>query len=204
MRKTIRAVFSDLDGVIRLFPKKRDEQIEKKFNIESGLISRTAFSPSLLDPAITGKITDEAWRQSIADSLAKFIEQSVAKEIVALWTNFSGELDPSTFDLIKSLGEKYKLGVITNATTRLPHDLKALEIESSFPKIFNSSSIGFFKPDQRIFKYALKDFGVEPEESVFIDDSKSHVESAKSLGFKTHHYQTFNGLDEFIRREGLL
>ena len=204
MKKTIRAIFSDLDGVIRLFPKKRDEQIEKQFKIESGLISRTAFHPSLLDPAITGKVTDETWRQSIAESLTKFIDQHTAKEVVDHWTNFSGELDTNTFALIKSLGEKYKLGLITNGTTRLPHDLKVLAIDRSFQTIFNSSSIGFFKPDPRIFQYALKNFAVEPSESVFIDDSKSHVESAKSLGFKTHHYQTFGDLHEFVRSEGLL
>lgn len=204
MKKPIRAIFSDLDGVIRLFPKTRDEQIEKKFKIESGLISKTAFHPSILDAAISGKITDETWRDSIADSLSKFIDSSIAKEVVTDWTNFSGKLDPDTFALIKSLGEKYKLGLITNATTRLPHDLKALGIDGSFQTIFNSSSIGFFKPDPRIFEYALKSFGVEPSESVFIDDSKSHVESAKSLGFKTHHYQTFGDLHAFIRSEGLL
>lgn len=204
MRKSIHAVFTDLDGVIRLFPTKRDEQIEKEFKIEPGLISKMAFNPTLLELAITGKITDEDWRQSIVDTLSKFTDRDIAKKVIEQWSNFSGVLDLNTFDLIKSLEEKYKLGLITNATTRLSHDLKILGIETSFQQIFNSSTIGFCKPDPRIFEYALKDFGVEAVDSVFIDDSKSHIESAKLLGFKTHHYRTYDDLFEFIRSEELL
>lgn len=204
MKKVIRAVFSDLDGVIRLFPKIRDEQIEKKFNFEQGLIFKTAFQPRLLNDAITGKSTDEEWRQSIVNNLTKFTDQKSARAAVDLWSNFSGELNVNTYQLIKSLGGKYKLGLITNATTRLPQDLEALGIESTFQIIFNSSRIGFFKPDPRIFEYALKSFEVKASESVFIDDSRSHIESANALGFKTHHYQSYEDFVEFIKSEGLL
>jgi glucose-1-phosphatase len=48
------------------------------------------------------------------------------------------------------------------------------------------------KPDRRIFETAIKQFGLKPEKTVYIDDLPPNVESASSLGFKAIRYDLAN------------
>ena len=41
------------------------------------------------------------------------------------------------------------------------------------------------KPGTDIFLYAFNQFGIDPKESVFIDDLPENVATAKSLGMET-------------------
>ena len=62
------AILVDLDGVIRHW-KPSDESIETAFSLPAGSIRRAAFSPEIVDLAITGAIADEEWRERIAEKL---------------------------------------------------------------------------------------------------------------------------------------
>jgi epoxide hydrolase-like predicted phosphatase len=44
------------------------------------------------------------------------------------------------------------------------------------------------KPDRRIFETAIEQFGVRPENTVYIDDLPANVDSALNLGFKAIRY----------------
>lgn len=44
-----------------------------------------------------------------------------------------------------------------------------------------SSILGVFKPDEKMYKTALDELGIEPEEAFFIDDSPKNIEGAKVL-----------------------
>ena len=48
------------------------------------------------------------------------------------------------------------------------------------------------KPDPAIFGLLIERFGIEPEKTLFIDDSLANVQSAAAIGFQTWHY---NGED---------
>lgn len=68
-----------------------------------------------------------------------------------------------------------------------------LPLNAYFDKLYTSYEIGITKPDRRIFDYMLRDSGIRPEESLFIDDGEKNIEVARSLGF--HTYQPRNGED---------
>ena len=53
-----------------------------------------------------------------------------------------------------------------------------------------SAEEGIVKPDERIYQIALDKLGVEPEETVFLDDLRVNVEAARQLGIKA--VQFFN------------
>jgi putative hydrolase of the HAD superfamily len=59
-----------------------------------------------------------------------------------------------------------------------------------FHGIVISGEIKLVKPDKAIFGHLIERFGLTPEKTVFIDDSLANIESAASLGFKTHHFTT--------------
>ena len=44
------------------------------------------------------------------------------------------------------------------------------------------------KPDPAIYRIACEQFGIEPATTFFIDDLLPNIETARALGFRTHHY----------------
>jgi putative hydrolase of the HAD superfamily len=60
-----------------------------------------------------------------------------------------------------------------------------------------SHELGLRKPDPAIYRAALKLSGTKAEETVFVDDLKPNVESAKKLGFQAIR---FRGAEDLRRR----
>ena len=199
----IRAILTDFDGVNRHFPRSRDEQIEREHGLAFGTLERIAFQPQLLNPAITGKVSDEEWRSSIKVDLAKIVDEATAHSAVSKWSDFPGVIDRDVLDFILAHMEHGPVALLTNATSRLNRDLLLLGIQDVFSMIFNSSEIGHFKPDPKIFEHACLKLRCQPGEILFIDDSASHIESARSMGFIVHQYRDLQGFKRFSDEIGI-
>ena len=64
-----------------------------------------------------------------------------------------------------------------------------------FEKDYYSHLMGMRKPNKDIFEYVLEEHGLLAEETVFIDDSPQHLETAKALGM---HTILFNNPEELM------
>ncbi|HEY1299084.1 MAG TPA: HAD family phosphatase [Stellaceae bacterium] len=60
------------------------------------------------------------------------------------------------------------------------------------------------KPDPRIFDLAVRRFGLEPAQTLFVDDSPVNTAAAARLGFRTHHFVDPAGLRRELAAHGLL
>lgn len=58
--------------------------------------------------------------------------------------------------VLKTLRERYRLGIIANQGKDLLDRLERFGILDNFEIIINSTDIGFSKPDLRIFQVALE------------------------------------------------
>jgi glucose-1-phosphatase len=76
---TIRAILTDLDGVLRHFPKERDAAIEYEFHLPPGILSKTAFQTGLLYSAVTGQITNSGEIRLWILSLRKLTDHTMHK-----------------------------------------------------------------------------------------------------------------------------
>jgi len=56
---------------------------------------------------------------------------------------------------------------------------------SAFRGIVISGQIQLMKPERAIFDYLLQRYGLDPSETIFIDDHAPNVEAAQSLGIHT-------------------
>lgn len=80
-----------------------------------------------------------------------------------------------------------KLGVVSNFDERLPLVLSCLSLQNYFDFVVTSISARAEKPDSMIFKHALKQAGVSPEESIHIGDSlEEDFIPAKSVGIQPY------------------
>lgn len=97
------------------------------------------------------------------------------------------KLFPETIDVLKELRKrKFKLGVISNFDSRVYSVMKSLKILEYFDTVTISSETGFAKPQQGIFKAAIKATGVAPSRILYIGDSLDNdVEAGAAAGLHT-------------------
>ena len=60
------------------------------------------------------------------------------------------------------------------------------------------------KPDPKLYYVLLDRFNINPEETLFIDDSAHNIDTAKLLGFETIHYTPEINLEDKLKEMGML
>jgi 8-oxo-dGTP diphosphatase len=87
---------------------------------------------------------------------------------------------------LKTLSEKYKIGIIANQTLGTEKRLENLGILQYINLVIASAEEGVAKPDRRIFEIALNRANCIPEQSVMIGDRiDNDIIPAKAIGMKT-------------------
>ncbi len=91
-----------------------------------------------------------------------------------------------SLQILEALRKKYKLGVISNFYGNLDIVLRELLMRNSINSVVDSKSVQIRKPDPEIYKYAVNQCGLTPEQCVMVGDSyRQDIEPAKSIGMKT-------------------
>ena len=102
------------------------------------------------------------------------------------WSHDKERLFPEVRLVLKTLGERYRLGIIANQGKGLLDRLERFGILDNFEIIINSTDIGFSKPDLRIFQVALEKANIEPSKAVYVGDRVDNDRvPAKKLGMRT-------------------
>jgi HAD superfamily hydrolase (TIGR01509 family) len=79
-------------------------------------------------------------------------------------------IHPGTAQQLQQIGERYPIGVISNADGRIENVLRACGIADCFRTITDSGLVGYEKPHPEIFRHALKQMNAAPEESLYVGD----------------------------------
>lgn len=186
MKKSYKAVFFDLDGVLTTNHSgsgQTNTYLGKKFGIEPDLI-RSVGSKYHSDISL-GKATFDAF----LDDLSKTIDQNVTmKDFEEAFR--STPRNESMFELASEMKEKGLLiGVITDNNKERFEILKeTLGLTTLFDTLVTSADVGAFKDDEMIFKAALTDAEVEPALCIFIDNKERNLLAAADLGMHTIHF----------------
>lgn len=199
-----RALLVDLDGVIRHWRGQGNPEIERDTGLPPGAIRTAAFSTDLLLPAISGRVSDEEWRQTIVARLAAGFPGADAAGAIARWSEPPGEIDGAVLALLERCRAHATIVLVTNATSRLDRDLARLGIAGAFDAIVNSSVVGHVKPAPEIFAAALAAAGVPANVAFFVDDKAEFVEAAATLGISGHCFRDHASLRDALTAQRLL
>jgi HAD superfamily hydrolase (TIGR01509 family) len=96
-------------------------------------------------------------------------------------------LTPGLKELIE-WGKKHQLkqAVVTNAPRKnAEFMLSVLKLDKVFDRVFLSEDIGIGKPDPAPYIYALKEFGLDPDQAIAFEDSPLGIQSATAAGILT-------------------
>ena len=97
------------------------------------------------------------------------------------------KIDADAEATLKSLKEKYRLGMVSNFA--IPECVLKLLNEGGIEKLFDviviSGAVNRRKPHEEIFKSTLKLMHLKPSEAVFVGDTiDADIEGAKAVGMK--------------------
>jgi len=132
-----------------------------------------------------GKVSPQEFFQTIKEHFGLSLSFD---QFIPIWTDiFSENIEVS--QIILSQKGRWRLGLLSNTDPLHFHSiLSKFPIMRAFDKWILSYEIGFKKPAVEIFQAAIAWAAVEPLKILFIDDLKSHVEAAISLGMQGIHF----------------
>jgi putative hydrolase of the HAD superfamily len=136
---------------------------------EKGLISPTEFRDEVrkhINKPVTDEMIDHAWNAMIID------------------------FPPERINLLISLKNSYRIFLLSNTNVihfpvynkQLKERFHIANLSDLFERAYYSYRLGLRKPDKEIFELVLGENTLIPAETLFIDDSPQHIETAKNLG----------------------
>ncbi len=87
--------------------------------------------------------------------------------------------------------EKFESDLSNNTQYQSLHPL--------FQKVYYSHHIQMRKPHKETFLWVCEQNMLNPESTLFIDDSKQHLVGARKAGLKTHHLQPTETIEVLLR-----
>jgi putative hydrolase of the HAD superfamily len=107
---------------------------------------------------------------------------------IAAWEDIFTPNEPM-LALIERLHGRFPLYLLSN-TSDIHRDyvFARYPIFSRFTAGTYSYAVRASKPGPEIYQHAIRAHGLDPARTFFIDDLLPNIETARALGFQTHHY----------------
>lgn len=113
------------------------------------------------------------------------------EDIDSAWMSFLLDITEYKYQMLKDLRKKYNVYLLSNTNPIVMDWALSSEFSPSgenirdfFDKCYLSYEIGCAKPDKKIFEFVIQDSGLNPAETLFLDDGPSNIKAAEDLGFK--------------------
>jgi len=139
-----------------------------------------------------GEMSPEGFRMM----LRKGLSQSVSDEkLDQAWNLIIGEIPSHRVKFLEGLKAKYRTFLLSN-TNKIHYvhyqqqfcsTYGYTSLDGLFEKAYYSFQLKLYKPDPAIFEFVLNDKGLNPAETLFIDDFQANIEAAKILGLQVIH-----------------
>ena len=189
----IKNIIFDLGGVIYDI---RYENIADKFRsygvTEFEKLYSKASQTDTIDLFEEGKISPAEFR----DYLRTLSPVSLSDaQIDEAWNAILIGIPKERLELLGMLRLKYNIFLYSN-TNQINYDKFTSELrekygfdifEVTFKKAYFSQILQIRKPKAEGFKAILSEQGLNPEETLFIDDSPQHIEGARKVGINAYH-----------------
>lgn len=197
--ENIEAIIFDFGGVLIDLDYNKTIQAFMDLGIDNfDELYSQANQSGLFDDIETGKISS----QFFINELLKLLPQGATpNQVVHAWNTMLLSVPEKSIEILKSLQGKYRIFMLSNTNAihiekawRLWEETSAISPEKHFEKILFSHEIGMRKPHKETFEWVANQFNLNPEKTLFIDDSIQHIEGAQKAGLQTHHLQSISEL----------
>jgi putative hydrolase of the HAD superfamily len=177
----LRAVLCDIGGVLLTNGWDHDARAEaaETFRLDAGDFE-----------ARHGRVfaAFETGRMSLDDYLGATVfhrERSFTPRQFSDFMYAQSEALPGALEVLRSVAAtgRYRMATLNNEPLELNlYRIERFRLREVFTAFFSSCFVGARKPDERIYRAALRVLQLEPEECLFIDDRPANLEPAGRLG----------------------
>lgn len=193
MIQGIRHIIFDLGGVLLNIDYLRTEQAFAHAGIPhfAELYGQLRQTP-VFDDFETGSMEPAAFVAALQEASGGKITEA---QVLDAWNAMLLDFPLVRLQLLQQLRNYYDLFLLSN--TNAIHEVafnNILQGSHSIPnigvffdRVYYSHRIGLRKPDAAIFSQVLEENGLQPQHTLFIDDSPQHVAAAAGLGIQTIH-----------------
>ena len=118
--------------------------------------------------------------------------QLTDEQIDYAWNALLAGIPTYKLDTLLELKQRYRLYLLSNTNAvhweegRKQFDYRGHRAEDFFDQIFLSNELHELKPSPDIFRKVAQLAGIEPEETLFVDDLQASCDAAAALGFHTY------------------
>ena len=124
-------------------------------------------------------------------------------EIDDAWNALLAGIPEQRLKLLVDIRNQYRIFLLSNSNEiHYLHYLQDFRINTGFQdfqdlfeKAYFSFMIHLSKPGKEVFNFVLKESRIDPVETLFIDDTLKHVETARSLGINGYYLDISSGED---------
>jgi len=193
----IKAIIFDFGRVISgQKPLSLFRNYEDELGLEPGTINSIMFDSEAWQDALVGRKTVEEFWHEIGPELGL----NSVDEVDTFRHRYRADeaINEGVLKLIRRLHGNYKLAVLSNSPPGLAQWLAEWNVLHPFDVVFCSGDEGIAKPDTKAFELTLERLGVKPDEAVFVDDTRQHVEAAQELGLQGILFITAEELEKEI------
>ncbi len=138
----------------------------------------------------TGRIS----KQDFVLEIQKFAPKASETQIINAWNAILQDLPNERLEVLKRIKDKFSIFLLSNTNSihieKIIDNLgekKYKEFYNLFNKVYYSHEVKLRKPSSDIFRLVIKENNLSIKNTLFIDDSIQHIESAKKIGLKTYH-----------------
>lgn len=189
--KNIRHIILDLGGVIINIDYKKTAQafIDLGINDFAERYSQLQ-QTDIFNQLETGKIGKDEFIAALKQLTGNEITE---QQIIDAWNAMLLDIPLRRLQILQQLQLHFDLFLLSN-TNEIHEEafnkiLKGVcgfnSMGVFFDKVYYSHRVGMRKPDVEIFQHILDETGINPEKTLFVDDSPQHIEAAKTLGIQT-------------------
>lgn len=196
--KQIKNIVFDFGGVIISFDRYQAVEAFRQIGVkEADSLLGKYHQQGIFQEVENGNMSAETFRRELSKICGK---ELTYKEVENGWKGFITEVPQYKLDYLNELRKKYKVYILSNTNPYIMGWARSSELtpagkplDAYVDKIYTSYEAGSTKPDYGIFDYMIKDSGLNPAETIFVDDGAANIAVGKELGFLT--LQPENGED---------
>lgn len=187
----VKNIMFDLGGVIMTIDQPSAVERFKEIGLKDADTRLDPYTQSgIFGDLEEGKITDREFIRELSKLVGRELSYDECKYA---WRGYTKEVpmrNIKVLDKLKSMG--YRLILISNTNPFMMDWAMSSDfsgdgrpLSAFFDSMYMSYKMKVMKPNERMFSEIIRQEGINPEETLFVDDGPKNVSMGKALGLKT-------------------
>lgn len=193
MSKPIKNIIFDLGGVFLNIDFQLTSQAFETLGVKNfNQMFSQHYSNPLFELLETGKMDEDSFYEVFRQESKT---QLTNQQIKAAWNALLLDFPAERIEWLEEIASRYRIFLFSN-TNQIHYDYFIDQFNAAYPnknfdqffiKAYYSQHLGLRKPYPNSFQAILTEQGLDPAETLFIDDTIKNVEAAQILGLQTVH-----------------